>query len=88
MKRTIGNTQRRIARFNEQIAEYENNAVLDRIQKLMQSQSENFSAEVDGKKYDKHKEASDAIRTIHCRPCAYWLITNHIRKVWQCHYVG
>ncbi|WP_257229935.1 PLxRFG domain-containing protein [Acinetobacter sp. YH12025] len=62
MKRTIGNTQRRIARFNEQIAEYENNAVLDRIQKLMQSQSENFSAEVDGKKYDKHKEASDAIQ--------------------------
>ena len=60
MKRTIGNTQRRIARFNEQIAEYEKNAVLDRIQKLMQSQSENFSAEVDGKKYDKHKEASDA----------------------------
>lgn len=62
MKRTIGNTQRRIARFDEQIAEYENNAVLDRIQKLMQSQSENFSAEVDGKKYDKHKEASDAIQ--------------------------
>ncbi len=62
MKRTIGNTQRRIARFNEQIAEYEKNAVLDRIQKLMQSQSENFSAEVDGKKYDKHKEASDAIQ--------------------------
>ncbi|WP_447294866.1 PLxRFG domain-containing protein [Acinetobacter baumannii] len=62
MKRTIGNTQRRIARFDEQIAEYENNAVLDRIQKLMQSQSENFSVEVDGKKYDKHKEASDAIQ--------------------------
>lgn len=62
MKRTIGNTQRRIARFDEQIAEYENNAVLDRIQKLMQSQSEYFSAEVDGKKYDKHKEASDAIQ--------------------------
>ncbi|WP_336982488.1 PLxRFG domain-containing protein [Acinetobacter modestus] len=62
MKRTIGNTQRRIARFDEQIAEYENNAVLDRIQTLMQSQSENFSAEVDGKKYDKHKEASDAIQ--------------------------
>lgn len=62
MKRTIGNTQRRIARFDEQIAEYENNAVLDRVQKLMQSQSENFSAEVDGKKYDKHKEASDAIQ--------------------------
>ena len=62
MKRTIGNTQRRIARLDEQIAEYENNAVLDRIQKLMQSQSENFSAEVDGKKYDKHKEASDAIQ--------------------------
>lgn len=62
MKRTIGNTQRRIARFDEQIAEYENNAVLDRIQTLMQSQSENFSVEVDGKKYDKHKEASDAIQ--------------------------
>lgn len=62
MKRTIGNTQRRIARFDEQIAEYENNAVLDRVQKLMQSQSENFSVEVDGKKYDKHKEASDAIQ--------------------------
>ena len=62
MKRTIGNTQRRIARIDEQIAEYENNAVLDRIQTLMQSQSENFSVEVDGKKYDKHKEASDAIQ--------------------------
>lgn len=62
MKRTISNTQRRIARFDEQIAEYENNAVLDRIQTLMQSQSENFSVEVDGKKYDKHKEASDAIQ--------------------------
>lgn len=62
MKRTIGNTQRRIARIDEQITEYENNAVLDRIQTLMQSQSENFSVEVDGKKYDKHKEASDAIQ--------------------------
>lgn len=62
MKRTIGNTQRRIARIDEQIAEYENNAVLDRIQTLMQSQSENFSVEVDGKKYDKHKEASEAIQ--------------------------
>lgn len=62
MKRTISNTQRRIARFDEQIAEYENNAVLDRIQTLMQSQSENFSVEVDGTKYDKHKEASEAIQ--------------------------
>lgn len=62
MKRTISSTQRRIARFDEQIAEYEDNAVLDRIQTLMQSQSENFSVEVDGKKYDKHKEASEAIQ--------------------------
>lgn len=62
MRRTIGNTQRRIERFNEQLAEYENNAILDRIQTLMKSQSENFSVEVDGTKYDKHKEASEAIQ--------------------------
>lgn len=62
MKRTIANTQRRIERFNEQLAEYENNAILDRIQTLMKSQAENFSVEVDGTKYDKHKEASEAIQ--------------------------
>lgn len=62
MKRTIANTQRRIERFNEQLAEYENNAILDRTQTLMKSQSENFSVEVDGTKYDKHKEASEAIQ--------------------------
>ena len=62
MRRTIGNTQRRIARFDEQIAEYENNAILERTQELMQSQSESFSVEVDGVKYNKHKEASEAIQ--------------------------
>jgi len=62
MKRTIANTQRRIERFNEQLAEYDNNAIVDRIQTLMKSQAENFSVEVDGTKYDKHKEASEAIQ--------------------------
>ena len=62
MKRTIANTQRRIERFNEQLTEYDNNAIVDRIQALMKSQAENFSVEVDGTKYDKHKEASEAIQ--------------------------
>ena len=62
MKHSISSMQRRIARFDEQLAEYEDNAILERTQKLMQSQSENFSVEVDGIKYDKHKDASDAIQ--------------------------
>lgn len=61
MRRTIGNTQRRIARLDEQLAEYENNAILDRIQTLMKKQGENFSVTVDGTNFDKHKAASEAI---------------------------
>lgn len=61
MRRTIGNTQRRIARLDEQLAEYENNAILDRIQTLMKKQGENFSVTVDGINFDKHKAASEAI---------------------------
>ncbi|MEG2433806.1 MAG: hypothetical protein RSB25_19425, partial [Acinetobacter sp.] len=61
MRKTIGNTQRRIARLDEQVAEYENNAILDRIQTLMKKQGENFSVTVDGTNFDKHKAASEAI---------------------------
>ncbi|WMW72933.1 PLxRFG domain-containing protein [Acinetobacter bereziniae] len=62
MKKTIGDTQRRVARFMEQIAEYINNNIISKIQKILKSQSEIFSMEVDGKKYDKRKEAEEAIK--------------------------
>lgn len=70
MRRTIGNTQRRIAHLDEQVAEYENNAILDRIETVLKKQAENFSVAVDGTKYDKHKEASEAIQQF---------ISDHVR---------
>lgn len=61
MRRTIGNTQRRIARIDEQLAEYSDNKILDKIQELLKTQSENFTVHVDGQKFEKHKAASEAI---------------------------
>jgi hypothetical protein len=66
MKRTIGNTQRRIARFDEQIAEYENNAVLDRIQKLMQSQSEKLLRRGGRQEIRQAQGSIGRDSTIHC----------------------